>query len=240
MRSASRLTRLAPWAALAAVAMLLAAACADGDPPPRSPFEDDTTVAPGDATPRPLPTFPSTPPATATGTPSDGTPTPPDEEALRERIVGGAIARLAEWTGVPETDIALDSIEARDWPSACLGVAIPDRTCAEVVTPGYQVRLQVLGALQFVNASRDGNYAWQPAFDSSGRTIESVDVANGIVALEPLSGSDEQGREHRVVAGSYLSVPLGDLVPGDEVALATTHEVPSLAGSLIVWLVVLE
>lgn len=222
---------------LLAVACVLGA-CADSEPPPRSPFDDGGAVAPTTGTPRPLPTFPST----ATETPMPGGPasTPEDDAAMRERVVGEAISRLAEWTGYRETSITFEGIQEQAWPSACLGVAVPDQTCAEVVTPGFEVRLLILGSPQSVHASRDGRYVWAPAFEASGRVIESVDLATSMVTLEPVSGSDEAGRVHRVVPGSYLSVPLGELEPGQRVAVGSTYETPNPSATLLVWLVVLE
>jgi hypothetical protein len=36
-------------------------------------------------------------------------------------------------------DAALISVEAVEWPDACLGAAREDEVCAEVVTPGYRI-----------------------------------------------------------------------------------------------------
>jgi hypothetical protein len=226
-----------------AVLAMLVVACGPSDAPPTSPLADDASPTAGGGTSSPLPTFSPTPTATPTieATPTaTGTPAAPDLDAERERVAGEAIARLAEWTGYPETSIALESIEARDWPSACLDVQVPGFACAQVVTPGYHVRLLVLGSLQFVNASRDGAYAWAPAFFGSPRTIESVDIGTGMITLEALPGSDEAGNEHRVVPGSYLEVPLADLQPGTRVSLGTTYQTPNPTASLVVWLTLAE
>lgn len=237
---------------LAALAFVVVA-CAPSDPPPRSPFgEDEATSAPTTGTPRPLPTFTATATASATGTPPDGTATPPpDEAAVRERIVGEAISRLAEWTGVPETEIrlaedtVLEPVEAVEWPSACLGVDNPDAICAEVVTPGYRIALELQldrNRPQFVHTSRSGSYRWWGEFETT-RQIESVDLVEGVITLTSVVPPDSPGADdivgtrHRVLPGTDLAVPLRDLAPGDKVRFASGYALPgSDAGSLI-WLV---
>ena len=46
-------------------------------------------------------------------------------------------------------EIRLVKLEAVDWPNACLGVQQPDRSCAEVITPGYRVTL-VIGSDEYI------------------------------------------------------------------------------------------
>jgi hypothetical protein len=50
------------------------------------------------------------------------------------------------------------SVEAVDWPDACLGMAGPDEACAEVITPGYLVVLDRSGEAIEYHASRAGRY----------------------------------------------------------------------------------
>lgn len=54
-------------------------------------------------------------------------------------------ATLARELGVPQRDIRLVSVEAVEWPDACLGVYLPDEACAQVVTPGYKLILDAQG-----------------------------------------------------------------------------------------------
>jgi hypothetical protein len=37
------------------------------------------------------------------------------------------------------------SIERREWPDACLGIARSDEACAEVVTPGFLIIVEIDG-----------------------------------------------------------------------------------------------
>lgn len=54
-----------------------------------------------------------------------------------------AVQALAEARGLAAAEITVISAEAVEWPNACLGAAEPDQACAEVLTPGYRVLLQV-------------------------------------------------------------------------------------------------
>lgn len=52
-----------------------------------------------------------------------------------------AIQDLAGLIRVPIESIQVLSLEAADWPDSCLGVPARDEACADVVTPGYIIRL---------------------------------------------------------------------------------------------------
>lgn len=74
-------------------------------------------------------------PDTGEGTPGDL----PPQAALE------AANQLAQNLGVEVNDIEIVSTEQVDWPDACLGVPQGDEACAEVVTPGFRVVLEVNG-----------------------------------------------------------------------------------------------
>jgi hypothetical protein len=52
----------------------------------------------------------------------------------------------------------VQSVEPVDWPDACLGAAGPDEVCAEVITPGYRIILDVGGETVEYHASRAGEF----------------------------------------------------------------------------------
>lgn len=225
-------------ACLLAALAALALACTSGDPPPRSPLADHSTPASGEGTPRPLPTFsPTTTPPAAEASPT-ATPAA-EEEAERERVVGEAIARLAEWTGVPETEISVLSAERTDWPSACLGAPRPDEACAEVVTPGFQVRLAIRGwedGQQVIHSSLTGSHRWWPQFGSR-LALAGVDAARATVDLGEV---DIIGGESRVVPGTYLPKPLAEFEAGDLVDIGLAYGITGRDGGLIVWMIPVE
>jgi hypothetical protein len=230
------------WA-LAAVAILLLAACAPSDPPPTSPLADAN--APTGTVPGALPTFPAGATVIPTDTPSGAWPTPASSAAVdAERITGDAIARLAEWIGGAETEFRLTSIEATSWPDSCLGIANPVIACADVITPGYRVTLHHIAApnsLYLVHTSNDGRYVWAPSRGPEERTVASVDPDAGTVGLErPAGGDDQLGLRHRAVPGSTLEVALRDLQAGQRVVIGTADPLEGGDAGLIVLLVPVE
>lgn len=50
----------------------------------------------------------------------------------------------------------LTSVEAVDWPDACLGAAGDDEVCAQVITPGYRIIVEQGGETSEYHASRAG------------------------------------------------------------------------------------
>ena len=176
-------TPFALFATLLAVA-LLAAACESGDgPPPRSPLDDAAT---GTATGTPAATQPPT--RTATASPDD--PGAPPDEAL-EVVTGNAIELMAEWLGVPATDLSVAEAEALVWPSGCLGVEAPGVLCTQALTPGFRVVLRdAFDGLHRVHAGTGGAIRWAGERVVSGAIVAvegaavTIDAPDGaIVAL---------------------------------------------------------
>jgi len=225
------------------VVPLLLTACAPSDPPPTSPLDEDPgTSAPGASTP--LPTFTASPDLTASATATSSVTPTSDASAEAEQVTGEAIARLAEWIGAPETEFRLTSIEAVDWPDACLGIENPAIACAEVITPGYRVTLHHVAAPNspyLVHASEGGRYSWAPSRGPVPRTVESVNADAGTVRLESLDASeDHMGTLQRTVPGSFLEVPLRELEPGQRVVIGTADPLNGADAGLIVLLVPID
>ncbi|MBB1482657.1 hypothetical protein H5392_02130 [Tessaracoccus sp. MC1865] len=55
--------------------------------------------------------------------------------------LSAAIENAANLLRIPREGVALEGMEARDWPDSCLGLAEDDDACADVITPGYLIRL---------------------------------------------------------------------------------------------------
>ncbi|MFP4343982.1 MAG: hypothetical protein ACLFU8_04735 [Anaerolineales bacterium] len=53
--------------------------------------------------------------------------------------------QLSEELEIPEDAVEIVSYEQEDWPDACLGLAEEGEVCAQVITPGYQVTVEVQG-----------------------------------------------------------------------------------------------
>jgi hypothetical protein len=75
-------------------------------------------------------------------------PAPAPDEPYPPAVTS-AIGWLADESGVDPGQVVVESFETVDWPDACLGLAGPDETCAQVVTPGWRVTL-LIGADVFV------------------------------------------------------------------------------------------
>jgi hypothetical protein len=60
-------------------------------------------------------------------------------------VVRLAVEALATDLGVPRDQIAVDQVEARDWPDSSLGCPQPGRAYLQVITPGYRVILMAGG-----------------------------------------------------------------------------------------------
>lgn len=71
--------------------------------------------------------------------------------------VYAAIDTLAAQLGLDPSLISLNGSTAVEWPNSCLGVVTADTACAEVITPGYQVRLVVGAATYLLNTNQDGS-----------------------------------------------------------------------------------
>ena len=231
---AARLTLL-----LAAVLLLAAACGSDDDPPPRNPLDD--TASPDTATPAPT-ASPTTPPATATATPAV-TATPsgdgasaPDERAL-EVFTGNAIELMAEWLGVPFTDLSVDSAEALVWPNSCIGIDQPGVACTEILTPGFQVVLRdAFDGVHAIHGSTLGQARWRGEATASG-TIAAVQGGSITIA-------DEDG-ERVLLASPGTSIegpegPLGldSIATGLRVAVGFDTSPTGSAIPVLAWLLV--
>ncbi|MFZ5884239.1 MAG: hypothetical protein ACOYYI_10710 [Chloroflexota bacterium] len=72
------------------------------------------------------------------------------------------IRQLAENLGLKEADVSVVSNEAVEFPDTCLGVAMQDVMCAQVITPGRIVVLEADGVQYEYHVSDDGRLI-QPA-----------------------------------------------------------------------------
>jgi len=154
---------------------LLAAACgASADAPPRSPLAATSTPRAAGAT---------TPVATV----ADGATTAVAGTVVAadlETATGRAIEILAEWLGVPATQLLVLAAEAVTWPDACLGVTWPGVACAEVITPGFRVLLvDAFDGAHAVHLGHGGRGVWAGEVRVTG-SVTSVDAAAGRLTLD--------------------------------------------------------
>jgi hypothetical protein len=88
-----------------------------------------------------LPSSPGSIPATTT--PEVFNPIPADARAFE-----AARADLAQSLGIDPLTISRVDVLPVDWPDSCLGLEKPGEACAQMVTPGFRVRLET-GGLEY-------------------------------------------------------------------------------------------
>ncbi len=94
---------------------------------------------------------------------------------------------IAERLDAPPGDVGLVSVTDTEWPDSCLGAAETNEVCAQVITPGYEITLQVV--------SRPGAYIYH--------TDQGFTVRLASITLNPLdSDYVELGLPERVVLAS--------------------------------------
>ncbi len=83
---------------------------------------------------------------------SGGSDDTPAEQA------GGVVRQmLMQQLQVNFDEIEVVSVEAVDWPDACLGVTNPVELCAAVITPGYRIVVDVAGQEYVVHTNADAS-----------------------------------------------------------------------------------
>jgi len=71
----------------------------------------------------------------------------------QQDIIDRARRDLAQRLGTTETGIDLELAEQTDFPDAALGAPIEDEMSAQVITPGWRIRLRVHGKTYEYRAS---------------------------------------------------------------------------------------
>lgn len=77
--------------------------------------------------------------------------------APQPEVVIEAVSALAAQLGIPVQQVEIVDFNYVEWPDSCLGAAGPDEACLQVITPGYQVILQVDGTRYEVRTDETGS-----------------------------------------------------------------------------------
>jgi hypothetical protein len=89
--------------------------------------------------------------------PFDREPPPVQVPQVQPAAVLEAASALAAQVGVPVQQVEIIDFNFGEWPDSCLGAAEPDEACLQVITPGYQVILQVNGQRYEVRTDETGS-----------------------------------------------------------------------------------
>lgn len=133
-----------------ATSVLLLAACA---PAAGSQDEEPTEAPTSEVTQEPT----QVPTEEITDVPPSGG----SEGALDVVASFAAITELAEKLGVAPEDITMVMAEHVDWSDSCLGLGGADEMCAQMITPGFRVTLEVNGKQYEAHTDETGtNIRW--------------------------------------------------------------------------------
>jgi hypothetical protein len=184
------------------VTLSLAACAVPAASPATSPLDQPAT------SPLVEPTTGATPIADEepTTVPSESPLEEPTPAADGEELDAGALVRqiLAQQLQLNLDQIEIVSVEAVDWPDACLGVYTADMMCAQVITPGYRVILAVDGQ----------QYEYHTNLDGSSVQLASAPEANvGEILIEWQQTQDTcqsaQFGTEGIVYGPCMGVQMG-------------------------------
>ena len=84
---------------------------------------------------------------------------------------------------MPVTEIAVQRLEAMDWPDACLGLATEGEVCAEVITPGYRVVIGPPGDGVVYRTDQHGTIQREPAGDEQEMLHVRYEVTGGVAGI---------------------------------------------------------
>src|SRR5689334_5202300 len=95
------------------------------------------------------------PPAASSTNP--GIPVTGTAAATARPAVAAAVQALASQLKIPESQISVVAVEAKQWPDGCLGVPNPGEMCAMHVVPGYHVTLKAGSGTYAFRTSQSGD-----------------------------------------------------------------------------------
>ena len=140
---------------------------------------------------------------------------PPEESTESERLTAQAIADLAGRLGINADQIIVESVTPAEFPDASLGVPEPgmtyaqaDRNPADVVTPGYAIRLMVDGQGYEYHAAGDRVVLASGDAGVTGTvTVEGVQVTPDAIVVEGRSTfPDGTSIQTELLAGDQAAI----------------------------------
>lgn len=104
---------------------------------------------------------PPTSPATPTTQPtSQAQPAPETPQSVldpqADQAAAAVVATLAAQFGVDASAVSVVSVVPMQWPDSCLGLPRGDEMCAQAITPGYLVVVEVNGQQVEAHTNQDG------------------------------------------------------------------------------------
>jgi hypothetical protein len=85
---------------------------------------------------------------------------PTGGEGVPNKVPPQAVLEAATWLsqelGISVENVEIVEFEQVEWPDACLGVPQEGQACAQVITPGFRVTLEVNGQQYELRSDQEG------------------------------------------------------------------------------------
>ena len=151
------------------------------------------------------------------GTTTPTTNTNTNIQQPSELAVDAVQLHVATRFGVHENDVIVLRTVSREWPDSCLGVPVPDEMCLQVITPGYEVKVQVEGEVHYYHTNSDGTVIREPSWSMTQQLPPYVKLH------QPCASDSEC--EPGVTCVSYYGIA------GGQGPLFATCEIPCMSDS---------
>ncbi len=145
-------------------------------------------------------------------------PTTPATEADSTLAQQAAIQEVSTKYNIPADQIKVVSTEPKTWPDGCLGVVLPGVMCAQIVTPGYLVRLEANGQQFEIHTNLDGSSLVDAAQQLA--TLEFV-LQNTDQSIQLVASDIPFGPTYNPAFNGFL--PLGGSTAGTAYVLDTSQ-----------------
>lgn len=117
------------------------------------------------------------------------------------------VQQLASQLKIDPAQVKVVSSESVEWSDACLGVVVPGEMCAQMITPGYKIRLEANGQSYEFHTNNSGSsirQAGTPAVEGGhgiailwkrgGETCQTASIGAQSVSYGPCNGPQTDGK----------------------------------------------
>lgn len=126
--------------------------------------------------------------------------------SLPTNLVPNAQKQLANALNIAESEIQILSVQQDQWPNACLGLAQTGETCAQVVTPGWKVIVDVAGQQYEIRANQDGSVIRYQMLGGNQATPTPYDGNQGNMVPPALQSAQQQLINELGVVASQVKI----------------------------------
>jgi len=113
-------------------------------------------------------------------------------DTTNEAITASAVTFLADQLGLTPDDIQVISTEAMEFSDACLGLGRADESCAQVITPGYVVKLSASGQEYEARTNENGTVVRVADQNATGSANDAIAASAVTVLADKLGVTPEE------------------------------------------------